>query len=38
MADIALVFHWGPREFEGMSLAEIARWREKARRRWEPEE
>lgn len=33
MADIAAVFHWPPSEMDGMSLEELARWREKARQR-----
>ena len=39
MADIALVFKWGPTDFERIeSLAELGRWHEKARERWYPEE
>jgi hypothetical protein len=35
MADIAIVFHWTPRDMDGMELSELAGWREKARERWE---
>lgn len=35
MADIAAVFHWPPDAMDGMSLRELARWREKARARIE---
>lgn len=39
MADIALVFHWPPSEMGGMSLLELAEWRELARvRHQKPEE
>lgn len=31
MADIATIFHWPPAAMGPMSLAELARWREKAR-------
>lgn len=33
MADIALVFHWGPDALGAMSPVELAVWREKARTR-----
>lgn len=36
MADIALVFHWLPSEMDGMSIQELAEWREQARVRHEP--
>ena len=36
MADLAMVFHWGPPEMDAMSLAELMEWRERARRRFEP--
>lgn len=36
MADVALVFHWGPDALGAMDPVEIARWREKARARVEP--
>lgn len=35
MADIALVFHWGPETMAAMSLPELMDWRERARERWE---
>lgn len=31
MADIATIFHWSPAALAPMPLAELARWREKAR-------
>jgi hypothetical protein len=33
MADIASVFHWTPADMDGLSLAELANWRERARLR-----
>lgn len=36
MADIAMVFHWGPDQMDGMSLVELMQWREHARKRAEP--
>jgi|GEM_PF-1076610 len=33
MADLALVFHWAPRDMAPMTLAELAEWREAARQR-----
>ncbi|XXB84027.1 GpE family phage tail protein [Chromobacterium sp. CV08] len=33
MADIATIFHWPPSAFDGMSLTELADWREAARLR-----
>lgn len=38
MADIAVVFHWPLSEMLGMSLSELADWRERARVRNEVEE
>ena len=38
MADIAAVFHWPLSELERLSWEALTRWREKARRRIEPEE
>lgn len=35
MADIALVFHWGPADMQPLSLPELIEWRERARQRWE---
>ncbi len=37
MADLALVFHWAPRDMDTMTLADLMQWREQARRRHEPE-
>ncbi|MCF2135168.1 MULTISPECIES: GpE family phage tail protein [Mycetohabitans] len=31
MADIATVFGWAPRDMDGLSLAELMDWRERAR-------
>ena len=33
MADIAVVFHWGPSEMDSMPLPELMNWRERARKR-----
>lgn len=33
MADIAVVFHWGPSAMDPLSLAELMEWRERARER-----
>lgn len=33
MADIAAVFHWSPADMAGMTLADLAAWREQARKR-----
>lgn len=38
MADLAVVFHWPPETLLGMSLAELAEWRERARVRSEVRE
>ncbi|CAE6923503.1 p2 GpE family protein [Pseudomonas marincola] len=35
MADIAMVFHWGPEQMNAMALTELMNWRERARERWE---
>lgn len=35
MADVALVFHWGPSEMNGFDLYELMDWREQARQRVE---
>lgn len=35
MADLALVFHWGPEQMAPMELSELADWRERARKRHE---
>lgn len=37
MADIAVVFHWPLDTLLGLSVTELARWRERARVRVEPE-
>ena len=31
MADIAVVFHWTPQAMDGLGLAELMDWRERAR-------
>lgn len=36
MADIAVAFHWGPRDLGEMTPADLARWRDRARERLEP--
>ena len=36
MADLAIVFHWGPVDMEPLGLAELMEWRERARIRVEP--
>lgn len=36
MADLAVVFHWGPADMEPLGLAELMEWRERARLRAEP--
>jgi len=33
MADLAMVFHWGPADMDGMTLSELMGWREQARLR-----
>lgn len=35
MADLATVFSWSLRDMQEMTLAELARWREEARKRHE---
>ncbi|PZP26691.1 MULTISPECIES: GpE family phage tail protein [Pseudomonas] len=35
MADLAMVFHWGPVEMNPLALSELMEWRERARTRWE---
>lgn len=37
MADIALVFHWDPGAMDGMTIAELMDWRERAAKRHSPE-
>jgi len=36
MADVAIVFHWAPPAMDGMSLADLMDWRERARMRDQP--
>jgi len=31
MADIAVIFHWGPEAMAPLSLTELVAWRERAR-------
>lgn len=38
MADLAIVFHWAPRDMDGMQLAELMTWRDQARKRHEPQD
>ncbi|WP_439327973.1 GpE family phage tail protein [Lonepinella sp. BR2357] len=38
IADIAMVFHWRPDDFDQMSLLELMEWREKARVRYEQQQ
>ena len=33
MADIAVIFHWGPEQMDPLPLAELMAWRERARLR-----
>ncbi|AXI59224.1 MULTISPECIES: GpE family phage tail protein [Pseudomonas] len=33
MADIAVIFHWGPVEMDPLPLTELMEWRERARKR-----
>ena len=35
MADLAMVFHWGPAEMDLLPLSDLMEWRERARIRWE---
>ncbi|MET3234348.1 UNVERIFIED_ORG: hypothetical protein ABIC54_006569 [Burkholderia sp. 1263] len=34
MADIAIVFHWTPRDMAAFTLAELTEWRNRAVERW----
>ena len=36
MADLALVFHWRPKDLADMSVGELMDWREAARKRYAP--
>lgn len=36
MADIAVIFHWGPESMDPLPLIELMVWRERARVRSEP--
>lgn len=38
MADIATIFHWPPAAMDGMEIAELTAWRERARVRSGAEE
>lgn len=38
MADVAVIFHWGPSEMAELSLEELMQWRERARERSEAQE
>jgi len=38
MADIAVIFHWGPADLDPLSLTELMEWRERARLRGCPKE
>jgi hypothetical protein len=35
MADLAMVFHWGPADLDPLTLTELMEWRERARQRVE---
>jgi hypothetical protein len=35
MADLAMVFHWGPADMDALALSDLIEWRERARTRWE---
>lgn len=36
MADIAVIFHWGPDQMNDLGLADLMAWRERARVRSDP--
>ncbi|MDH5633065.1 MAG: GpE family phage tail protein [Gammaproteobacteria bacterium] len=38
MADIAVVFHWGPEYLDGLELGELMDWREQAAKRAAPDD
>ncbi|WP_081407873.1 GpE family phage tail protein [Acinetobacter sp. C15] len=38
MANIALIFHWSPRDFKDMTLSELFMWHQKALERNKTEE
>ena len=38
MADLAMVFHWRPADMANMPVAELMQWRERARKRHEPQD
>lgn len=38
MADLAIVFHWAPRDMDHMSLSDLMQWRDQARKRHEPQD
>ena len=37
MADLALVFHWAPQDMADFTLSELMQWRERARKRHQPD-
>lgn len=37
MADLAIVFHWSPDQMQDMTLSELMDWRERARKRSQPD-
>ncbi|MFV0411132.1 MAG: GpE family phage tail protein [Paracoccus sp. (in: a-proteobacteria)] len=37
MADLAVTFHWTPRDMDPLSLSDLIQWRERARVRTQPE-
>jgi hypothetical protein len=37
MADVAVIFHWGPPVMDPMSIAELMQWRASAAKRSNPE-
>ncbi|AQZ95454.1 GpE family phage tail protein [Halopseudomonas phragmitis] len=34
MGDIALVYHWGPRDMDTLTLTELIDWRHRAIKQW----
>ena len=38
MADLAMVFGWTPADMAGFTLPELMQWRERARKRHEPQD
>lgn len=37
MADLAITFHWHPAQLDELGLAELMDWRERARKRVNPD-